>query len=170
MSTPITPASKFIPSNRLIAFHEASHAAAMVLVSAGMPPLYVRVDGPLPDGATGVMKTDLMCAVTPSVIRALVIGCLQGPLTEGFQIPIGCPVDVSTRPEEVQPDGVKAARLAEFLNVDGLEWMRLTYEAGKQASDSKFRKLTTAIADELERVGAVVQYEVIALAAELGEQ
>jgi hypothetical protein len=137
------------PPSRAIAFHEASHAAALLL--AGMPPTAVRVDRP-DETTAGQVTLDWGDGIDPDKAEAVLVAILLGGMEEGFAGWRDWPVDPQRLPVGARRDAEQAARLAAYLRLDEAGWLHAVWKAHRLGRRPDFRALAVAIANELERV------------------
>lgn len=149
-----------LPSTRSTCYHEAAHAASLIL--NGWPPKVVRVD--MPRGLLGSCKVD-WDARDPSdtgTLRLALISVLCGPMSDGENVTQWYP---DAWPEN--RDGQQAKYLSEELGLDEVAWGFVCYKAARQCRDRHFRTLQVAIAQRLEDVEIVGQAELIAMAKDI---
>jgi hypothetical protein len=135
-------------TSRSTAFHEAHHAAALVI--AGMVPKAARTDWP--DATTaGSVKVDWGDGIDPDKARAVLQAALLGPLAEGESWD-DWPIDLGSVAEDSRRDAEQAATLVNWLKLDRAGFLCEVWRAGQLARKPAFRCLVVAITDELERV------------------
>lgn len=156
-----------LPSTREVAWHEAYHAASLIV--SGMTPLAVSVDvwSGAPDGRIGNVKPDWHNHdFTPFTMREQLISVLLGAAADGEpQIDAACwPID----PEKWEPshhaDAEQAKFIAgEWLALDQVAWGQVVYKACERTKNKRFRRLVVEIARELEEQGELYQPELVAI-------
>jgi hypothetical protein len=135
------------PSSRSIAIHEATHAAALMF--AGMTPECVRVDWP-EQTSVGLTTIDWGDGITRESARPVLIAILLGAMTDGYEGWDEWPIDPDRVSSLARRDAEQARRLAEYLKFDMVDWEHVRSQAKQLARRQDFRRLTVAIADELE--------------------
>ena len=142
-------------SSAQLAWHESYHAASLCM--AGMTPLVARIDGN--NGLAGSVRLDWDThEVDDDTVREALLATILGPLSEGTMRD-EWPIIVEDWDETVQRDAEQALFLAGVLGFDGLDWMRLVYDARHRARQPRFRRLVRAISIELERLEVLLQPE-----------
>jgi len=162
--------ARTLPTARDRAFHEAAHAASMLI--QGFTPKLVRTD--FPRDVAGLMRIDwdAMDPTDPGHLRALLLAVLQGPASEGVYANIlDWPLnELDDRwPHECRRDIAQAAHLAERLRMDAVEFTSVEHDLFAQWRDPKFRALLSRITDELEDKELLLQPELQQIAIEILE-
>jgi hypothetical protein len=143
--------TRVLPPARLIASHEASHAAALCLQA--MVPKQVRIDWPKENEA-GSMTIDWGDdGPDRETAERVLIAILLGAMTEGYEGWDKWPIDPDRFPIGARRDAEQARHLAGCLGIaDRAMWGFYVWRADRLAGSPEFRRLVVAIADELERV------------------
>jgi hypothetical protein len=136
-----------LPSSRSVAIHEATHAAA--LMHFGMTPECARVDWP-EQNSIGTVTIDWGDGITRESARPVLIAVVLGGMTDGYEGWDEFPIDPDRVSTLARRDAEQARRLAEYLKFDLVDWEHVRWEAKTLARRQDFRRLTVAIADELE--------------------
>jgi hypothetical protein len=84
--------------------------------------------------------------------RSVLISVILGGMCDGFEGWDNWPIDPERLPEGARRDAEQARHLAEYLKLDHAGWLHMVWQAKQLARRPKFRSLTIAIANELERV------------------
>lgn len=146
----------------MIAFHEACHAAAYLI--QGVVPLCVRMD--LPKGCEGYCIADPEVIDTPqgrkkNLLATLASSAFEGCLNDDWPI----------RPDEWESgrhgDAALAKRLCEQLGFDEVDSLQYVEKARRLTSNSRYCRLLTRIADELEEKELLVKNEIAQIAKEI---
>jgi hypothetical protein len=116
---------------------------------AGMPPECVRVDWP-EETSAGLVTIDWGDGVTRESARAVLIAGLLGAMTDGYHGWDEFPIDPDRVSSLARRDAEQVRRLAEYLKFDMVDWSHVRWQAKQLARRQDFRRLTVAIADELE--------------------
>jgi hypothetical protein len=140
-----------------VAFHEAHHAAAALM--QGMTPKCCRIDWPK-DGVDGSVTLSLGDDPDPHKVRQALIACLLGSMAIGERWE-DFPVDPDRVDPVARPDARLAAKLADALSFDLVDWHHAVWEADRLARSIEFRHLVVAIVDELERVEVLEREDLI---------
>jgi hypothetical protein len=155
------------PSDRAVAWHEASHAAALCL--AGMVPKQVRTDWP--DATTlGRVAIDWGDGPDHGSAREVLRAILVGGMCDGFEGWDSWPVSPEHVPEGARRDAEQARHLAEYLKLDRVGWAFHVWRAQQLAKQARFRRLVVAIADRLEAIEVLDAGDLRALVAATEEQ
>jgi hypothetical protein len=139
---------RILPTGREIAWHEAYHAAALML--AGIVVKCVRSDWPTDRQAGAV---DFVWR-GPERVKDVLVSVVAGALTEG---PWGWdwsihPPDPFQVAEGAQGDALFARELVEEFEVDRVDWCHVLWKTNQLLRRKDFRRLVVLIAAELERV------------------
>ena len=144
---------RILPTGREIAWHEANHAAALML--AGIVPKCVRSDWPS-DLAPGAVDIDWGPGGhrDPARAKDVLVSIVAGALTEGWRgwdwsIYPPDPFEVA---EGAQGDALFARELVEHFDIDRVDWCHVLWKTNQLVRRKDFRRLVVAIAAELERV------------------
>lgn len=156
-----------LPSTRAVAWHEASHAAALAL--AGMTPIWVRVDRPS-ESLLGSVRVDWeKHDPVPTNLRVVLIAALQGPISDG-ELVDDWPIDPSAWSDGSRRDAEQAAFLADALKLDEVDWRFIVYKAQALGRERQFRQLVVEIANALEHHELLLLPELEALTARVRNQ
>lgn len=137
-----------LPSSRTVAFHEAHHAAALMV--GGMTPKLVRTDRP--DQTTaGSVTIDWGDRPTRESAPAVLIGVLAGGLSESGHGWDEWPLDPERVNDFARRDAEQARKLADYLKFDRVDWAHALWQARQLGRCREFRRLVVAISDELEQ-------------------
>jgi hypothetical protein len=137
---------------RSLAWHEAHHAAALLM--AGIAPKCVRVDWP-DNGLAGSVEFDwdahaLNRATAGDVLRAVIVG---GQTEGGLDAWRQWPLQSARVPGAARRDAEVAMTLAKYIGVDSAaEWLLHIRRAGQLTHRRDFRLLAVAITNALEDV------------------
>jgi hypothetical protein len=135
------------PSDRAVAWHEASHAAALCL--AGMVPKQVRTDWP--DATTlGRVAIDWGDGPDHGSAREVLRAILVGGMCDGLEGWDSWPVNPQHVPEGARRDAEQARHLAEYLKLDRVGWAFHVWRAEQLAKQPRYRRLVVARASALE--------------------
>jgi hypothetical protein len=142
-----------------VAFHEASHAAAMMLLN--LPPKRVRTDAPR-EGVAGHCIIDWGEGGANSFrkLRDMLTAIVVGGLTNG----VGgwtFPIDPDRVALGSRSDARMARYLAEALGYDEIDWPLVLLRARSMADRPEFRRLVIAIGRELEEVEVLERDDLI---------
>ena len=136
-----------LPTSRAVAFHEACHAAALML--AGMAPHRARIDRP-DDTTAGSVTIDWGDGVNRESARAVLIALLVGGTSECTAGWDEWPLDPEAVADFAGRDAEQARHLAVYLKFDAVDWAHVRWQARQLGRQRDFRRLAVAIADELE--------------------
>ncbi len=151
-----------LPSTRELAWHEAHHCAAFLLLD--WPPLVARVDWP-EERLGGSVKPDWESRKPDkNTMHDLLIATLMGPLADGgLPGPEGWPVDPSRWPDGCGRDAEQVAFIAQWLGMGLADYLYACFQATSLGREQRFRQLVVEVASELERVEVIFQPELIQL-------
>jgi hypothetical protein len=150
--------TRTLPSTRSTAWHEAAHAASLIM--SGMTPAAVRVDQPAPDRLGSCQPNWEDHDLSPHNMRELVVSVILGPLNDGDITDLTeWPPDFSRWSEHSEADAGQLCFLIDFLQLDQIAWLQLLTRAQRLARDSRFRQLTAAIAGPLEDRELLLKHE-----------
>lgn len=136
-----------IPASRDVAWHEAHHAAALLLAGFRVE---ARIDWP-GDALGSVRIIWGEDGIDSESARHDLIAALMGFVAAREPFP-EWPLKPSLAGRGLRRDTELAAKLAEYLRLDAVEWSRVCFQTARKARDPDFRRLVVALSDELERV------------------
>jgi hypothetical protein len=160
-----------LPSTASVEMHESNHAASLLIDS--WAPLSVTVDlFDAPNGTVGNVKPDYVSRVLDRdsgriLLKAILMpAAAEGdPAVHQFAWPIN--------PEEWhvgnQKDAADAVTLCRYINLDHVGWSQMVYEVNRRANDRYYRTVVVEVAAELQRLGTVLQPELVEIKRRIDE-
>ena len=156
---------RLLPGLRERAWHEAYHAAALLL--AGIKVKCVRIDFPTDHEAGSVDFVWRGPDRVKDVLGAVVAGALtEGPCGWDWAIYPPDPFEVA---EGAQGDALFARSLVDEFDVDQANWHHVLWKTRRLLKRKDFRRLVVAIAAELERTEVLTAADLDVLMAQQAE-
>lgn len=149
--------------------HEASHAAALILV-AGWPPLIARADNPGKDiGGQVLIDWQSTDGLADDWLRSLAISVIVAGLDEAPIAQFTYPLNASEWPVRLGHDVETLKTICQWLELDAVSWCRLVFDAVQVTRQRDFRLLRRAIADRLRDQEFLVREELLELAGSIDD-
>jgi hypothetical protein len=149
-----------LPSTRELAWHEAHHCAAFLLLD--WPPLVARIDWP-DDRLGGSVQPDWESRnPDENTMHDLLVVTLMGPLADGGR-PDDWLIDLTCWPDGSGKDAEQVTFIVQFLDLGTADFLHVCRRVVSLGREQRFRRLVVAIASELERKEIVLQPELIQL-------